>query len=143
MPLRAPISTAIPCCRGDRASSSARAPAARVRATARTAAATCSAPRIDSEVKKPWLTYALVTTFFWGLWGAFAEFPTRHGFPETLVYVVWALTMIPPALYAMQRVGWAITRDGRSVFLGSLIGLTGAGGQMLLFHAQDGSGYVA
>jgi uncharacterized membrane protein len=79
--------------------------------------------------------YALITTGFWGVWGAFAEFPTRHGFPETLVYVVWALTMIPPALYAMQRVGWRVLRDSRSVLLGSLIGLTGAGGQMLLFHA--------
>jgi uncharacterized membrane protein len=86
-------------------------------------------------VKKPWLIYALITTGFWGVWGAFAEFPTRHGFPETLVYVVWALTMIPPALYAMQRVGWRVLRDRRSVFLGALIGLTGAGGQMLLFHA--------
>jgi uncharacterized membrane protein len=86
-------------------------------------------------VKKPWLTYALITTAFWGVWGAFAEFPTRHGFPETLVYVVWALTMIPPALYAMRRVGWRVLRDQKSVLLGSLIGLTGAGGQMLLFHA--------
>jgi len=86
-------------------------------------------------MKKPWLMYALVTTGFWGVWGAFAEFPTRHGFPETLVYVVWALTMIPPALYAMKRVGWRIMRDAKSVLLGSLIGFTGAGGQMLLFHA--------
>jgi uncharacterized membrane protein len=86
-------------------------------------------------VKKPWLTYALITTGFWGVWGAFAEFPTRHGFPETLVYVVWALTMIPPGLYAMQRAGWRVLRDRKSVLLGSLIGLTGAGGQMLLFHA--------
>jgi uncharacterized membrane protein len=86
-------------------------------------------------VKKPWLIYALITTGFWGVWGAFAEFPTRHGFPETLVYVVWALTMIPPALYAMRRVGWRVLRDPKSVLLGSLIGLTGAGGQMLLFHA--------
>ena len=86
-------------------------------------------------MKKPWLMYALVTTAFWGVWGAFAEFPTRHGFPETLVYVVWALTMIPPALYAMQRAGWRVLRDRRSILLGSLIGLTGAGGQMLLFHA--------
>jgi uncharacterized membrane protein len=86
-------------------------------------------------VKKPWLRYALITTGFWGVWGAFAEFPTRHGFPETLVYVVWALTMIPPALYAMQRVGWRVLRDPKSILLGSLIGLTGAGGQMLLFHA--------
>jgi len=69
------------------------------------------------------------------VWGAFAEFPTRHGFPDTLVYVVWTLTMIPPALYAMQRVGWRVQRDGRSVLLGALIGFTGAGGQMLLFHA--------
>ncbi len=84
---------------------------------------------------KPWLTYALVTTGFWGVWGAFAEFPTRHGFPDTLVYVVWALTMIPPAAYAMRRVGWKVSRDARSVFLGALIGLTGAGGQMVLFHA--------
>jgi uncharacterized membrane protein len=86
-------------------------------------------------VKKPWLVYALITTGFWGVWGAFAEFPTRHGFPETLVYVVWALTMIPPALYAMQRAGWQVLRDPKSILLGSLIGLTGAGGQMLLFHA--------
>ena len=86
-------------------------------------------------MKKPWLIYALITTGFWGVWGAFAEFPTRHGFPETLVYVVWTLTMIPPALYAMQRAGWTISKDRRSVFLGSMIGFTGAGGQMLLFHA--------
>ena len=86
-------------------------------------------------MKKPWLVYSLVTSGFCGVWGAFADFPTRHGFPETLVYVVWALTMIPPALYAMRRVAWRILSDGKSVLLGSLIGLTGAGGQMLLFHA--------
>jgi uncharacterized membrane protein len=86
-------------------------------------------------MRRAWLTYALITTLFWGVWGAFAEFPTRHGFPDTLVYVVWTLTMIPPAVYAMQRVGWRVQRDGRSVLLGALIGFTGAGGQMLLFHA--------
>lgn len=86
-------------------------------------------------MKRAWFTYALITTLFWGVWGAFAEFPTRHGFPDTLVYVVWTLTMIPPALYAMQRVGWRVQRNSKSVLLGSLIGFTGAGGQMLLFHA--------
>src|SRR6185437_1648065 len=123
MPSRAPTSTVIPCCRGDRASWSAKAPAARARATARTAAVSSSARRTDSRrdqvlgvTTKPWLVYALVTTGFWGVWGAFAEFPTRHGFPDTLVYVVWALTMIPPALYAMRRVGWKVSTDGRSVF---------------------------
>jgi uncharacterized membrane protein len=87
------------------------------------------------NVRKPWLIYALITTGFWGVWGAFAEFPTRHGFPETLVYVVWTLTMIPPTLYAMQRVGWRVQRDPKAILLGALIGFTGAGGQMVLFHA--------
>ncbi len=81
------------------------------------------------------LVYALVTTVFWGVWGAFAGAPSQHGFPETLIYVVWAVTMVPPALYALARSGWQLPTDAKSVFLGALIGLTGAGGQMLLFHA--------
>ena len=85
--------------------------------------------------RKPWLIYALLTTAFWGVWGAYAGLPTQHGFPETMVYVVWALTMIPPALYAWHRVGWKFQADGRSIYLGTMIGLLGAGGQMLLFHA--------
>jgi uncharacterized membrane protein len=81
------------------------------------------------------LIFALITTAFWGVWGAFAGRPAENGFPETLVYVVWALTMIPPALYALRIIGWQVPHDARSVALGSLIGFTGAGGQMLLFHA--------
>lgn len=81
------------------------------------------------------LIFALVTTAFWGVWGAFAGRPAENGFPETLIYVVWALTMIPPALYALSRVGWRLEHDPRSVVYGCLIGLLGAGGQMLLFHA--------
>ena len=84
---------------------------------------------------RPWLFYALLTTVFWGVWGAFAGLPTLHGFPETLVYVVWALTMIPPALYALWRAGWKLQADARSIYLGAMIGFLGAGGQMLLFHA--------
>src|SRR5690242_21232775 len=43
--------------------------------------------------------------------------------------------MIPPALYALARSGWKLPTDHRSVMLGAVIGLLGAGGQMLLFHA--------
>ena len=64
---------------------------------------------------KPWLVYALVTTVFWGVWGAFAGLPTEHGFPETLVYVVWALTMIPPALFALRKVNRRVRTDSRSI----------------------------
>ena len=81
------------------------------------------------------LYFALVTTAFWGVWGAFAGRPAENGFPETLVYAVWALTMIPPALFALGRVRWRLEASPRALLYGAIIGLTGAGGQMLLFHA--------
>lgn len=81
------------------------------------------------------LIFALVTTGFWGVWGAFAGRPAENGFPETLIYVVWAFTMIAPAVYALAHVGWKLEHDGRSILFGCCIGLTGGGGQMLLFHA--------
>ena len=90
-----------------------------------------------------WLSYALITTLFWGVWGAFAGLPSEYGFPDTLIYVVWALTMIPPAVIVLARAGWRIERDRRSVLLGMTVGLLGAGGQMLLFRAvQSGPAYL-
>lgn len=82
-----------------------------------------------------WLRYALLTTLMWGVWGAFTAVPSEHGFPDTLTYVVWALTMIAPASYALHRADSGLQRDARSVMLGLAIGLLGAGGQMLLFRA--------
>lgn len=82
-----------------------------------------------------WLRYALLTTLMWGVWGAFTSLPSEHGFPDTLTYVVWALTMIAPALYALHRARSGVQHDLRSVLLGLAIGLLGAGGQMLLFRA--------
>ena len=90
-----------------------------------------------------WLFHTLVTTLLWGVWGAFAGLPSEHGFPDTLIYVVWALTMIPPAVIVLARSGWRIERDRRSVVLGLAVGLLGAGGQMLLFRAvQSGPAYL-
>jgi drug/metabolite transporter (DMT)-like permease len=84
---------------------------------------------------KLWLAYAVITTLFWGVWGAFTGLPASYGFPETLIYCVWALTMIPPALIALKTAGWALDKTNRAVGYGLLIGLLGAGGQMVLFHA--------
>lgn len=82
-----------------------------------------------------WLSYALLTTVAWGVWGAFTSLPSEHGFPDTLTYVVWALTMILPALWAYRKIGGVVRHDARSVALGAAIGLLGAGGQLLLFRA--------
>ena len=76
-----------------------------------------------------------MTTLTWGVWGAFTSVPSEHGFPDTLTYVVWALTMIAPASWALRRMTTPLARDRRSIVLGLAIGLLGAGGQMLLFRA--------
>lgn len=92
---------------------------------------------------KLWLVFAIVTTVFWGIWGAFTGLPTENGFPETLIYCVWALTMIPPAIFALKLVNWKLQRDKRSILYGCLIGVLGAGGQMVLFHAvTQGPSYL-
>lgn len=84
--------------------------------------------------RRPWLGYALATVALWGVWGALSPLSAAHGFPDTLVYCVWALTMLPPALCILWRGGWQLERSPRAIGYGLVIGLLGAGGQMLLFH---------
>ena len=92
---------------------------------------------------KPWLIYAIITTIFWGLWGALIEIPEKGGFPATLGYSVWAITMIIPALIALWRVEWKLEYNTHSILLGAVIGITGAGGQLLLFQAlRTGPAYL-
>jgi drug/metabolite transporter (DMT)-like permease len=82
-----------------------------------------------------WLYFAILTTAFWGVWGALIELPEKNGFPATLGYSVWALTMIPCALVALSLIGWKLDGGARRIFLGCAVGLTGAGGQLILFEA--------
>ena len=90
-----------------------------------------------------WFFYAVVTMLFWGVWGAFIERPEKNGFPATLGYAVWALTMVPCALVALAVIGWAPETDLRSVLLGSAAGLLGAAGQLVLFDAlRRGPAYL-
>ena len=90
-----------------------------------------------------WLLFAAVTTLCWGVWGAFIELPEKAGFPATLGYSVWALTMVPCSLFALWFVGWKCEHDRRSVLLGFVIGSLGAGGQLLLFEAlRTGPAYM-
>jgi len=91
-----------------------------------------------------WLLYALITTIFWGVWGAFSEIPKNEGFPGTLIYTVWSVTMIVPAIFALANIRWKLETDKKSIFYGSLIGFLGAGGQLALFIGaiENGPAYL-
>jgi drug/metabolite transporter (DMT)-like permease len=90
-----------------------------------------------------WFFYAVVTMLFWGVWGAFIERPEKNGFPATLGYAVWALTMVPCAAVALAVIGWVPEHDLRSVVLGSVAGLLGAAGQLVLFDTlRRGPAYL-
>ena len=71
--------------------------------------------------KSSWLTYALLTTVLWGVWGAFAGLPSENGFPETLNYIVWSLTMLVPALVVLRGTvqvnGVELVRQGQLALL--------------------------
>lgn len=84
---------------------------------------------------KSWLLFAIITTTFWGVWGALIEIPEKAGFPATLGYSVWALTMIFPCIIALRVIKWKLEYDRRSIMLGAIIGFLGAGGQLILFQA--------
>lgn len=82
---------------------------------------------------KTWLIFAFITTAFWGVWGALIEITDKAGFPATLGYTVWALTMIPPSLVALRIINWKLQYNRRSLLYGAIIGFLGAGGQLILF----------
>ena len=92
---------------------------------------------------KRWLWYAIITTVAWGIWGALIELPEKAGFPATLGYVAWAITMIPCSLIALHINKWKLETSLQAIFLGALVGFFGAGGQLILFQAlRDGPAYV-
>src|SRR6476659_1102515 len=92
---------------------------------------------------KPWLVFALITTLFWGVWGAFIEIPEKAGFPATMGYIIWAITMIVPAMVALKRISWKLETNKRAILYGLLIGITGSAGQLILFQAlRTGPAYL-
>lgn len=80
-----------------------------------------------------WLGFVIIHVVFMGVWGALIEIPEKNGFPATLGYVVWAITMIPAAILALAINKWKLEYDKRSILFGFLAGLLGAVGQLVLF----------
>lgn len=85
------------------------------------------------KAKNGWISFVVIHVIFIGVWGALVELPEKNGFPATLGYVVWALTMIPAAVIGLIVNKWKLEYSGRSVLLGSVAGLLGAIGQLVLF----------
>ncbi len=90
-----------------------------------------------------WFLYALFTTLCWGIWGAFVEIPEKAGFPATLGFIVWSVSMVPFMIVALAKSGWKLEHGWLSVRDGMFVGLTGAGGNLLLFEAlKTGPAYI-
>ena len=93
--------------------------------------------------KRPWLLFALITTLFWGVWGALIEIPEKGGFPATLGYIVWSLTMIPCAIVGLAIIKWKLDVHPKAILYGMIVGVLGAGGQLILFNAlKEGPAYL-
>jgi drug/metabolite transporter (DMT)-like permease len=92
---------------------------------------------------KAWLLYAMIVTVLWGVWGALIEIPEKAGFPATLGYSVWAITMIPVAIIALRLISWKLDNDRKSILFGMSAGLLGCGGQLILFQClRIGPAYI-
>ena len=89
-----------------------------------------------------WIPYAGLLVLFWGVWGAFSGTPTsRYDYPNEMVYILWACTMLIPAYFAMR--GRELDRRPIAAVYGLIVGLTGAGGQLVLFKAlSNGPAYL-
>lgn len=89
---------------------------------------------------KLWLVFILITVCTWGIWGALSGWqlqnPEREGIiTDAVVYITWALTMIPCAIVALIINKGHLKHDWKSIALGATVGLLGAGGQFVLFRA--------
>lgn len=83
--------------------------------------------------KNKWLIFVIVHVLFMGVWGALIEIPERNGFPATLGYVAWAITMIPASIVALKINHWKLEYHKSAILWGCLAGLLGAVGQLVLF----------
>ncbi|WP_297814418.1 EamA family transporter [Segetibacter sp.] len=82
---------------------------------------------------RSWMSFVVIHVIFMGAWGALIELPEKNGFPATLGYVVWSLTMIPATIVALVINKWKLDYDRRSIIFGCLAGFLGAIGQLVLF----------
>lgn len=83
---------------------------------------------------RSWILFTGLLVLFWGVWGALSALPSRlYDYPDEMIYVIWSITMIIPAFFILRHERFQPTM--RAAAYGLVIGLTGAGGQLVLFKA--------
>ena len=72
--------------------------------------------------------------FNMGVMGGISAYPVNeYGYPEQWIYIIWSFTMLIPCYFTMK--GEKFDTSSKAIFYGCLIGLTGSGGQLLLFKS--------
>jgi uncharacterized membrane protein len=93
-----------------------------------------------------WFPLAVSVPVCWGVWGGLTEIPEKWivpPFPPTLGYAVWSLTMLPFAIFALNKVGWKLELGRRPFMYGCAVGFSGALGQLILFWVlKEGPAYI-
>lgn len=83
---------------------------------------------------RSWIFYISLLVLFWGVWGAFSALPTTiYHYPDQMIYIIWAFTMIVPCFFILRKNKFIYSPI--TAIYGMLIGLLGAGGQLVLFKA--------
>lgn len=83
---------------------------------------------------RSWIFYISLLVVFWGVWGAFSALPTTlYHYPDQMIYIIWAFTMIIPCVLILRKNRFIYSPI--TAVYGMLIGLLGAGGQLVLFKA--------
>lgn len=104
---------------------------------------------VGSEVPvvvKPraWIMYSVLTVCCWGGWGAVMDVPKSNGFPNELGYIMWAFSMLLPAIFALKAINWRLDVSLKAIGFGAIIGGLGAGGQLILYSGaiENGPAYL-
>jgi len=88
-----------------------------------------------------WLLYALVCTFWWGLWGFLSKIGSAAATPLQL-QILFTLGMLPVALVMFWKMNWKLERDLTGASYGILSGVTTGLGVLAYYAAlrqQDAS----
>jgi len=98
----------------------------------------------NARDEKQWIKFSLLTIIFWGVWGAVISIPETHNFPVELGFVMWTFSMIIPAVFALKLIGWKLDYSMQAIIYGSIIGLLGGVGQLILYSGaiKNGPAYL-